>query len=144
MQAVRLAGAVAWVALAGASAAPRLEAQVATSASAYAGETARELHAAAQRSWQELDESIARYSALIRQRMAVRLRVPLRDRVVYRNETAARTFWQRGRDAVTQILGTRSYYPGRETAARAGDLDLLDDLVLEEPFEPGSDHSSSG
>ncbi len=140
MHAVRLAGAVAWVALAGASAAPQLEAQVATYGGAYAEETARELHAAAQRSWQELDESVARYSALIRQRGAVRLRVPLRDRVVYRNETAVRAFWQRGQDAVMQVLGTRSHYPGRETAAREGDLDWLDDLALEEPFEPGSDH----
>ncbi|MCY3808278.1 MAG: hypothetical protein OXG58_02385 [Gemmatimonadetes bacterium] len=113
---------------------------MATSGGAYAGETARELHAAAQRSWQELDESVARYSALIRQRGAVRLRVPLRDRVIYRNETAVRAFWQRGQDAVTQVLGARSYYPGRETAVREGDLDWLDDLNLEEPFEPGSDH----
>ena len=140
MQAVRLAGAVAWVALAGASAAPRLEAQVATSASAYAGETARELHAAAQRSWRELDESIARYSALIRQRMAVRLRAPLRDRIIYRSETAVRSFWQREHEAVTQVLGMRSAYPGRETAVRSDEFDWLDELPFEEPFEPGGDY----
>ena len=140
-----LARTAAWPAAAAVGAtlvasAPPLEAQSAWDASAYEDETARELHAAAQRRWQELDESVARYSALIRQRAAVRLRVPLRDRIIYRNEAAVRAFWQRGRDAVMQVLGSRSYYPGRETAAREGDLDWLDDLALEEPFEPGSDH----
>lgn len=122
--------------------APPLEAQSAWDASAYEDETARELHAAAQRRWQELDESVARYSALIRQRMAVRLRAPLRDRIIYRNETAVRSFWQREHEAVTQVLGTRSAYPGRATEVRSGELDFdwLADLPFEEPFEPGGDH----
>ena len=50
-----------------------------------------------------------------------------------------RAFWERDHQPVVQILGIRSEYPGREIALREGDMDWLDDLTFDEPFEPGSD-----
>ncbi len=101
--------------------------------------TARELYQAAVANWSSLDESIQRYTALIEQRAAAAIRTPLKDRVVYRNETAVRAFWDRDHDPVVQVLGNRSRYPGRDIAMRAGDLDWLDDLPFDRPFEPGDD-----
>ena len=100
---------------------------------------ARQLYTAARASWRTLDESILRYSALIRQRSAASIRALFRDRVVYHNETAVRAFWERDHKSVVQVLGTRSEYPGREIAIREGDLDFLEDLPFDEPFEPGGD-----
>ncbi len=100
---------------------------------------AQQLYTAARASWKTLDESILRYSAVIRQRTAAAIRALFRDRVVYHNETAVRAFWERDHQPVVQVLGTRSEYPGREIAMREGDMDWLDDLPFDEPFDPGSD-----
>ena len=100
---------------------------------------AHQLYTAARASWKTLDESILRYSALIRQRSAAAMRTFLKDHVVYHNETAVRAFWERDRESVVQVLGTRSMYPGREIAIREGDLEWLEDLPFDEPFEPGGD-----
>lgn len=67
------------------------------------------------------------------------IRTPLKDRVLYRSETAVRAFWDRDHESVVQVLGSRSNYPGRAIAVREGDLDWLDDLPFDEPFEPGAD-----
>ena len=100
---------------------------------------ARPLFEAAQTNWRSVDESVVRYTALIQQRIAASIRTPLKDRIIYRNETAVRAFWDRDYDAVVQVLGTRSQYPGRSIAVREGDLDWLDDLPFDEPFEPGGE-----
>lgn len=97
------------------------------------------LFRAAQANWFAVDESVIRYTALIQQRIAVALRTPLKDRIIYRNETAVRAFWDQDYDAVVQVLGTHSQYPGRSIAVREGDLDWLDDLPFDEPFEPGGE-----
>ena len=106
---------------------------------AFADPVARTLFLAAQANWASVDESIARYSALIQQRIAAAIRTPLKDRIIYRNETAVRAFWDADYDAVVQVLGTHSQYPGRSIAVREGDLDWLDDLPFDEPFDPGGD-----
>ena len=100
---------------------------------------ASRLYEAAQSNWRTLDESVVRYTARIEQRIAAAIRTPLKDRVVYRNETAARAFWDRDYEPVVQVLGTRSRYPGRDIAVREDDLDWLDDLPFDRPFEPGGD-----
>ena len=100
---------------------------------------AQQLYIAARASWKTLDESILRYSAVIRQRTATAIRALFRDRVIYHNETAVRAFWERDHQPVVQVLGTRSEYPGRDIAMREGDMDWLDDLPFDEPFDPGSD-----
>ena len=105
----------------------------------YLDPAARTLFEAAQANWRSVDESIVRYTALIQQRIAAAIRTPLKDRIIYRNETAVRAFWDQDYDAVVQVLGTRSEYPGRSIAVREGDLDWLDDLPFDEPFEPGGD-----
>ncbi|MDE2793390.1 MAG: hypothetical protein OXL34_01105 [Gemmatimonadota bacterium] len=97
------------------------------------------LYAAARANWKSLDESVLRYSALIRQRSATKIRALFRDRTLYHNETAVRAFWERDRQPVVQVLGTRSEYPGRDIAIREGDLDFLEDLPFDRPFDPGSD-----
>ena len=100
---------------------------------------AEQLYTAARANWKALDESVLRYSALIRQRSATAIRALFRDRTLYHNETVLRAFWERDHQPVVQILGTRSEYPGRDIAIREGDLDFLEDLPFNEPFEPGSD-----
>jgi hypothetical protein len=97
------------------------------------------LFEAAQANWASVDSSVVRYTALIQQRIAAAIRTPLKDRIIYRNETAVRAFWDKDYDAVVQVLGTRSQYPGRSIAVREGDLDWLDDLPFDEPFEPGGE-----
>ena len=97
------------------------------------------LYTAAHANWKSLDESIQRYTALIRQRAATSIRALFRDRVLYHNETVVRAFWERDHEAVVQVLGTRSEYPGRQIAIEDGDLDWLEDLSFDRPFDPGGD-----
>ena len=110
-----------------------------TTPDTYLDPVARALFEAAQTNWRSVDESIVRYTALIQQRIAAAIRTPLKDRILYRNETAVRAFWDQDYDAVVQVLGTHSQYPGRSIAVREGDLDWLEDLPFDEPFEPGGD-----
>ena len=137
MRTLPLAGTLA--AVLGAALAPSAAAQAAPAADAFLDPVARDLYTSAVAGWSSLDESIVRYTALIEQRIAAAIRTPLKDRVIYHNETAVRAFWDQDYDAVIQVLGTRSQYPGREIAVREGDLDWLDDLPFDEPFEPGGD-----
>jgi len=106
---------------------------------AFVDSLAADLYASAVESWSTLDESIVRYTALIQQRIAAAIRTPLKDRTIYRNETTVRAFWDQDYDAVVQVLGTRSQYPGRDIAVREGDLDWLEDMPFDDPFEPGGD-----
>ena len=82
-------------------------------ADAFEDSVARRTYAAAVNNWSALDESVVRYTALIEQRIAAAIRTPLKDRIIYRNETAVRAFWDQDYDAVVQVLGTHSQYPGR-------------------------------
>ncbi len=129
-----LAAAVSWAAVP-----DRARAQSRFAADAFLDPVARGLYTAAFDGWSALDESVVRYTARIDQRIAAAIRAPLRDRVLYHSETAVRTFWERDYDAVVQVLGSRSEYPGRAIAMEEGDLDWLEDLPFDGPFEPGSD-----
>ncbi len=106
---------------------------------AFADPAARVLFESAHANWKSIEQSVLRYQAVIRQRIAAAVRAPLKDRVIYRDETAVRAFWDHEYDAVVQVLGARSQYPGRSTARSQGDLDWLDDLAFDEPFDPGGD-----
>ena len=110
-----------------------------TAADAFLDPVAQELFQSARATWASVDESIARYTALIKQRIAAKLRTPLKDRILYRNETAVRAFWDKDYEPVVQVLGTRSQYPGRSIAVREGDFDWLDELPFDRPFDPGGD-----
>ena len=125
--------------IAAGQAAPGQTASGQTASDAYVDPVAGILFEAAQTNWASVDSSVVRYTALIQQRIAAAIRTPLKDRIIYRNETAVRAFWDKDYDAVVQVLGTRSQYPGRSIAVREGDLDWLDDLPFDEPFEPGGE-----
>ncbi len=119
--------------------APSLRAQATRSlaSDAFLDPTAERLFRAAQANWQSVDSSVARYTAVIKQRIAAGLRTPLKDRTLYRNESAVRAFWDRDHDALIQVLGARSEYPGRKEVKDA--LGWMDDLTIDDPFEPGGD-----
>lgn len=126
--------------LAGAIAtAPPAHAQRDFAPDAFEDSVAQLLYTAARANWQSLDESIQRYAAVIRQRAATSIRALFRDRVLYHNETVVRAFWDRDHEAVVQVLGTRSEYPGRQIAIADSDLYWLEDLSFDRPFDPGGD-----
>lgn len=107
---------------------------------AFEDPVARQLYSHAYDRWHALDTTVASYTALIRQRVAGALRTPLRDRVVYSNEHAVRTWWRRGARPVAVVLGNRTRHPGRDFRLGRGDADLLDAMPYAEPFSPGDDH----
>ena len=107
---------------------------------AFEDPVARQLYSDAYDRWHALDTTVASYTALIRQRVAGALRTPLRDRVMYSNEHAVRTWWRRGARPVTMVLGNRTRHPGRDLALARGDAAILDAMPYAEPFSPGDDH----
>lgn len=108
-------------------------------ADAFVDPVAATLYQSAADNWATLDNSVLRYTALIQQRIGAAIRTPLKDRIVYRSETAVRAFWDHEHDAVVQVLGSNTQYPGRDIAVREGDLDFLDDLAFDRPASPGGD-----
>ena len=105
---------------------------------AFADSVARDLHTAAVANWKRLDESLADYAARVEQRMAAAVRTPLKDRVVYQNESAFRVLWQRDTDPVTQVLATRTRYPTRSDS-EAGNFRWLGEIPFDAPFDPAGD-----
>ena len=105
---------------------------------AFADSVARDLHTAAVANWRRLDESLANYVARVDQRMAAAVRTPLKDRVVYQNESAFRVLWQRDTDPVTQVLATRTRYPTRSDS-EAGNFRWLREIPFDVPFDPAGD-----
>lgn len=117
-------------------------AQSAPAADAFEDPTAEALFRSAQTNWLSLDESVVRYTALIKQRIAAAIRTPLKDRTLYRSEVAVRAFWDRDHDAILQVLGSTADHPGRkEEEERWGDdaFRWLSDMPFDEPFKPGGD-----
>ena len=106
---------------------------------AFADPAARDIFEAAHANWKSVEQAVLRYQAVIRQRIAAKIRAPLKDRVLYRDETAVRAFWDHEYDAVVQVLGAKSQYPGWSSARDDGDMGWLDDLAFDEPFDPGGD-----
>ena len=100
---------------------------------AYRDPVARELVARARASRNELGRSIASYTAVVRQRSAVRLRMPLRDRLLDREESAARVRWSRDGDEVVQVLGARE-----QSGVRGIEKGHLHDVVAR-LFDPAGD-----
>ncbi|MDX1495672.1 MAG: hypothetical protein R3253_16505, partial [Longimicrobiales bacterium] len=86
-------------------------ASVAAQDTAYADPTARSLHEAAMDARLRLDESVVSYTAVVRQRIAAALRMPLKDRTLYRSEAAHRLWWNRDAENLVQILAFREQTP---------------------------------
>ncbi len=97
------------------------------------------LFRAAQGNWQSIDSSVVRYTSVIKQRIAAGIRTPLKDRTIYRNESAVRAFWDRDHDPILQVLGSSAQYPGREAAMAEDSWSWMNDLAIDSPFEPGGD-----
>ena len=79
-----------------------------------------------------LGRSIASYTAVVRQRGAAMLRMPLRDRLLDREESAARIRWSRDGDEVVQVLAARE--TGMNGAEKGHLHDMADDV-----FDPAGD-----
>ena len=99
---------------------------------AYRDPVARELVARARASRSELGKSIVSYTALVRQRGAAMLRMPLRDRLIDREESAARIRWSRDGDEVVQVLALRET---GMSGTESGHLHNMSDEI----FDPAGD-----
>lgn len=81
-------------------------------ATAFDDPAARELHGAAREEAFRVQRELLGYTAVVRQRAGVDLRLPLRDRTLYRAEGASRVFWSRDGGLVVQVLAAREVEPG--------------------------------
>lgn len=143
---------------------PRLQAVAAASSAtpvSFGDPAARALWEAAASRRVELDDELVQYVAEVKQRISAGLRMPLKDRTLYRAEGASRVFWTRGGNTVVQILGAREQTPvgvnegvvhlGLFDAAfdpmndqlffglgpvEDGDPEARDDFWFEHPLEP--------
>ena len=105
---------------------------------AYLDPTAAALHRMAHQEWDLVGDEVLSYQALVRQRVAVALRTPLRDRTVYTSEAAHRLFWDRDGGTVFQALGLREETPG-------GVSDPESDWgFFEDAFDPAGDRLLMG
>lgn len=75
------------------------------------------------------DSSLRSYTAITRSRMAAGLRMPLKDRTLFRSESAARVRWSRDGNNVIQVLAGREQTPGGVEADASG----------VRPFDPRED-----
>lgn len=102
--------------------------------SAYLDRDARVLVARARAARESLDRSIRAYTGIVKQRVGVALRTPLKDRTLYRHEAAARIRWSRNDATVIKVLGARQYHPGSEY-----DPHNFSDFAIDQLFDPRMD-----
>jgi hypothetical protein len=102
-------------------------------ADTYSDVTAAELHAAAVVERDRVDDQVLQYTAKVKQRIAASLRTPLKDRTLYRVESAHRVFWRRDGDMLVQVLALREQTPVGvvEDATNQG--------LFDQPFDPMDD-----
>jgi hypothetical protein len=80
-------------------------------AGAYLDARAAELVALARTARSAQQATLEGYSTLARERWSALLRVPGRDRLLYRRELAAQLDWQRAGPSTATLLGAREYVP---------------------------------
>lgn len=90
---------------------PGVDAQDVPASSSYLDPVARSLHEAAMENRTRLDTSVVAYTAVVRQRVGVALRMPLKDRTLYRSEAAHRVWWNRDAEDLVQVLAFREQTP---------------------------------
>lgn len=110
----------------------KLAAQADATAS-YTDETARALHEAAMAERDRIDESVVSYTAVVRQRIAANLRMPLKDRTLYRSEASHRLWWNRDEENLVQVLAFREQTPV------GVDPDQIDFGRFDAAFDPMND-----
>jgi hypothetical protein len=108
---------------------------VASDAATYLDATAARLHAAAVAHRPHADDEGLQYTANVKQRVGVSLRTPLKDRTLYRMESAHRVFWVRDGDQVVQILALREQTP----VGVDDDDDEVDSGFFDGAFDPMND-----
>ena len=79
--------------------------------SSYRDRTAQSLHESAMEERERFDESVVSYTAVVRQRIGASLRMPLKDRTIYRTEAAHRLWWNRDGENLVQVLAMREQTP---------------------------------
>src|SRR5690606_24570933 len=60
------------------------------------------------------------YTAIVKGRGAAGIRLPLKDRTIFRQESVSRVRWSRDAATVVQILGSRAQHPGGVETANSG------------------------
>ncbi len=104
----------------------------------FADAVARRLYEVAAAARTRLDRELASYTAVVRQRVGVGLRMPLKDRTLYRSESAHRVFWSRDGDVLVQVLALREQTP---VGLEKGKVHLG---VFDDNFDPGNDQLMFG
>lgn len=79
--------------------------------SSYRDDHARRLHTSAMAARERFDASVLDYTAVVRQRIGASLRMPLKDRTLYRSESSHRLWWNRDGENVVQVLAFREQTP---------------------------------
>jgi hypothetical protein len=92
-----------------------------TTDDSYRDEVARQLHVAAMDERERVDDTVLRYTAVVRQRIGAALRMPLKDRTLYRSESSHRLWWNRDSENLVQLLAYREQTPG---GVNREDIDL--------------------
>ncbi len=104
--------------------------------SAYLDRDARTLVERARNARAAMDTEIRAYTGTVKQRVGVTLRTPLKDRTLYRMETATRVHWSRDDVTVVKLLGARQFHPGSEYRDEFdGDIDF----AIDDFFDPTMD-----
>lgn len=98
-----------------------------SAADAYLDPGARELVAHARAAREEAGRDITSYTAVVRRRAAVMLRLPLKDRLLGREESAARIHWSRDGESVVQLLAGHEQAVGETGAVTGFDTSMLFD-----------------
>ncbi len=113
-------------------------------ASAFADPAARELFGRARTTRLSQDSALVSYDAKVRQRLSVRASIGRfgPERLVYRNESAARVQWQRGTGARIEMTGARVAIPivGSSDVERDEIRDIITEREMSPvPYFPGSE-----
>jgi hypothetical protein len=111
----------------------------ADSAAAFADPGAAALFGRARAARMRTDHSIRSYTAVVRSRTGAGMRMPLKDRTLFRQETAARVRWSRDAEIVVQMLAARTQHPGGVAAPRG-----ISGLGVDELFDPSRDRMYFG
>jgi hypothetical protein len=99
----------------------------------YTDPGARDLHRAAMAYHTSHVDRLGGYEATILQRIGVRLRMPLKDRMLYRAETAHRVTWARSGPVAVEVLGLR------EQAVAQVEDDEVDHGLVDHYYDPSKD-----
>ncbi|HSK17725.1 MAG TPA: hypothetical protein VK912_01195 [Longimicrobiales bacterium] len=111
----------------------------ADSAAAFADPGAAEIFDRARAARDRTDHAIRSYTAIVRNRIAAAMRMPLKDRTLFRQETAARVRWSRDAEIVVQMLAARTQHPGGVEAPQG-----YSGIGIDELFDPGEDRMYFG